>query len=193
MKRFTKTRTMAKDYKAEYAANKPIQAIQTRYKGHYFRSRIEARWAVFYDSLSIEWMYEPEGYVVRGVPYLPDFYIPHLDCFIEIKGAEPTDEEKDKARWLCEVTKKSVYIFFGAMDSSHGDSAIEYMIWTGDDGKQFPVEDTGKAWAKCPKCGDSGITHCGDPGRLPCGCDGVRHEYHPRILIALEEAQSYRF
>lgn len=130
-------------------------------------------------------MYEPEGYLVREVPYLPDFFLPDQDFFIEVKGARPTDGEQDKARWLCEVTRKRVYIFFGAMDSS---SAIEYIIW-GD----CVSEDEGKSWAKCPKCGETGITHGGDPSRLPCGCDGVRHEDHPRIIAALECAQSYRF
>lgn len=31
-----------------------IQAIQTRYAGHHFRSRLEARWAVFFDYLGVE-------------------------------------------------------------------------------------------------------------------------------------------
>lgn len=168
-----------------------IQAIQTRYKGHHFRSRIEARWAVFFDELRINWMYEPEGYIVRGVPYLPDFYLPVQDCFIEIKGPEPTDFERDKARWLCESSKKDAYIFFGAMDSCN---AIEFKMWRPPgETEAFPCEDEGKMWSKCPKCGDCGITHAGDPTRLPCGCDGVKAEYHYQLLSALETAQSYRF
>lgn len=39
-----------------------IKAIQTRYKGYNFRSRLEARWAVFFDALGIKWEYEPEGF-----------------------------------------------------------------------------------------------------------------------------------
>lgn len=38
-----------------------MQAIQTRYKGYHFRSRLEARWAVFFDTLGILWEYEKEG------------------------------------------------------------------------------------------------------------------------------------
>ncbi len=30
-----------------------IKAIETRYKGYRFRSRLEARWAVFFDALSV--------------------------------------------------------------------------------------------------------------------------------------------
>lgn len=43
-----------------------IQAIETVYKGYHFRSRLEARWAVFFDTLGIEWEYEKEGYDLRG-------------------------------------------------------------------------------------------------------------------------------
>jgi hypothetical protein len=39
-----------------------IKAIETRYKGYRFRSRLEARWAVFFDALGVEWEYEKEGF-----------------------------------------------------------------------------------------------------------------------------------
>lgn len=51
-----------------------IKAIETRYKGYRFRSRLEARWAVFFDALGIKWEYEPEGFELPdGTRYLPDF------------------------------------------------------------------------------------------------------------------------
>lgn len=53
-----------------------IKAIQTKYKGYHFRSRLEARWAVFFDALGIEWEYEPEGFELSdGTRYLPDFWL----------------------------------------------------------------------------------------------------------------------
>lgn len=64
-----------------------IQAIETRYAGCRFRSRLEARWAVFFDHLGITWEYEPQGYLVGGKPYLPDFRIPELDLWVEVKGS----------------------------------------------------------------------------------------------------------
>jgi hypothetical protein len=48
-------------------------AIQTWYKGYKFRSRLEARWATFFDSLKLDWEYEVQGYLLDGTPYLPDF------------------------------------------------------------------------------------------------------------------------
>ena len=50
-----------------------IKPIETEYKGYRFRSRLEARWAVFFDACGFKWDYEPEGYEVGGVKYLPDF------------------------------------------------------------------------------------------------------------------------
>ncbi len=53
-----------------------IRPIQTEYNGYLFRSRLEARWAVFFDACGVEWEYEPEGYELgNGIRYLPDFLL----------------------------------------------------------------------------------------------------------------------
>lgn len=56
-----------------------IKAIETKYKGYRFRSRLEARWAVFFDAMGYKWEYEPEGFDLDGVYYLPDFRIAEKD------------------------------------------------------------------------------------------------------------------
>jgi hypothetical protein len=67
-----------------------IRAIETSYAGHHFRSRLEARWAVFFDKLGIHWEYEPQGYLVgpERKPYLPDFWLPKQGLWVEVKGSE---------------------------------------------------------------------------------------------------------
>lgn len=51
-----------------------IKAIETIYNGYRFRSRLEARWAVFFDAMGIKYDYEPEGFSMDyGIRYLPDF------------------------------------------------------------------------------------------------------------------------
>lgn len=62
-----------------------IKPIETIYKGYRFRSRLEARWAVFFDQLAIKWQYEVEGFDLPGGRYLPDFYLPDYKCYFEIK------------------------------------------------------------------------------------------------------------
>lgn len=78
-----------------------IQAIETHYAGHRFRSRLEARWAVFFDHMGIEWQYEVEGFNVSQrlsgcgegrFPYLPDFWLPGLGLWVEVKGSLTHDE-----------------------------------------------------------------------------------------------------
>lgn len=69
-----------------------IEAIETEYKGYRFRSRLEARWAVFFDACGIKYQYEPEGFKAEdGTMYLPDFYLPDFDVYCEVK---PCTEEK---------------------------------------------------------------------------------------------------
>lgn len=63
-----------------------IKAIDTVYNGYRFRSRLEARWAVFFDTLGIEYEYEPEGFDLGEAGwYLPDFYLRKQNLWLEIK------------------------------------------------------------------------------------------------------------
>lgn len=95
-----------------------MKSIETFYKGCKFRSRLEARWAVFFDSLKIIWEYEKEGFVLStGERYLPDFWLPQLDCFFEVKGAEPTDAERKKAFRLSAESRKLVILASGTMNT----------------------------------------------------------------------------
>ena len=65
-------------------------AIETRYAGCKFRSRLEARWAVFFDTLGVRWEYEKQGYEreVAGEVFrwLPDFELPDMDVLVEVKS-----------------------------------------------------------------------------------------------------------
>ena len=61
-----------------------ITPIETRYMGHYFRSKAEARFAVFLDCLGVKWDYEPQGFDLgNGLKYLPDFKIYNVEIWDE--------------------------------------------------------------------------------------------------------------
>ena len=78
-----------------------IKAIETVYNGYRFRSRLEARWAVFFDAVGIEYEYEPEGLILSdGTPYLPDFYLPKFHSYFEVKSRhiKGTPAEKEARR-----------------------------------------------------------------------------------------------
>jgi hypothetical protein len=66
-----------------------VKPIETRYKGYRFRSRLEARWAVFFDQLGVQYEYELEGFSLpSGAAYLPDFFLPALGVHVEVKPTE---------------------------------------------------------------------------------------------------------
>jgi hypothetical protein len=94
-------------------ASRHIAAIPTKYAGCQFRSRLEARWAAFFDLCGWKWDYEPVD--LNG--YIPDFVLgfdgawPDKDLKIlcEIKPAfsiEEMDEAMskiDNAGWPTEA------------------------------------------------------------------------------------------
>jgi hypothetical protein len=89
-----------------------IKAIPTRYKGYHFRSRLEARWAVFFDVLDIKWEYEPEGFDLPSGRYLPDFRLPETRRWIEVKGATPSKSEIERCFEFAERQYELDWSFF---------------------------------------------------------------------------------
>jgi hypothetical protein len=78
-----------------------IKAIETVYNGYRFRSRTEARWAVFFDALGIKYEYEAEGYDLGALGwYLPDFWLPDAGWHIEVKPANVYSKELERAQYF---------------------------------------------------------------------------------------------
>lgn len=105
-----------------------IKAISTSAYGCYFRSRLEARFAVFFTKTGWEWQYEPEGYQLPSGFYLPDFWVkmPDGDRFVEVKQFDPTDLERTKAQELANCSGHNVTILthqYLAFLATHGDKA----------------------------------------------------------------------
>jgi hypothetical protein len=73
-----------------------MKPIETVYKGYRFRSRLEARWACFFDAMGFGWTYEPEGFVLAdGTRYLPDFLIDDK-LYAEVKPGKLNVDERRK-------------------------------------------------------------------------------------------------
>lgn len=180
-----------------------IRAIETRYGGCRFRSRTEARWAVFFDALGIAWEYEREGYELPSGRYLPDFWLPQIQgnpglveneigVWFEVKGVLPTDHEKRLGSELRIVTQHQVYIAIGQPfdpDFVPERAAAIQTEWPDWDGMHW--------WTWCPRCSRVGITLMGDTCDLLCGCN-EGHGYGLRgrsdvIINAVNEARSARF
>jgi hypothetical protein len=101
-----------------------VKPIETIYKDYRFRSRLEARWAVFFDTLDVKYIYEKEGYDLGEFGwYLPDFWMPHYPdsdiddgktgIFVEIKPVKATEREYAMAFALAEQSGQNVFLFQG--------------------------------------------------------------------------------
>lgn len=185
-----------------------IQAIETRYAGCRFRSRLEARWAVFFDALGITWEYEPQGFELPSGRYLPDFQLyglggdgsPAESVWFEVKPpVQGFTKERGDERWhhLAEASNVPLIAAFGlprpdgdvVWGSSHCDGWMELFCGAG--------WDNGRAFCTCPTCGRLGITFEGRGSRV-CGHDPNADKYpntadDPRILAAYTAARSARF
>jgi len=169
-----------------------IAAIQTQYNGVLFRSRLEARWAVFFDTLPIKYSYEPQGYSLPSGNYLPDFYIPNQPrfkhknngLFVEVKGVA-TDKSHNV---LDELAMHTGIDCVMVGDIPYGDDNQEdwlpessfrpaldkewMVVSRYDDGRIGPVvgSDNPYVWCQCPFCGMFGFEFDGRSSRIGCGC-----------------------
>jgi hypothetical protein len=161
-----------------------IRPIETKYKGCLFRSRTEARWAVFFDAARIEWQYEVQGFDINGTRYLPDFWLPRLKCFAEVK---PDKESATQAESLLRaLSAGSSYPAILLIERPGEQPLMPWMM----------KEDTRNwvSWRQCIFCGRVGLSN------LPCpGCPDDFEVVHvsdrsdARIEHAIEQARSARF
>lgn len=93
--------------------NKNMKSIETIYKNTRFRSRLEAKWALFFDELGIEWDYECEGFESRGIRYLPDFFLPEIELLFECKPYAPSREDFVKSAIGVEASKRTLVLSWG--------------------------------------------------------------------------------
>lgn len=171
-----------------------INAIPTEYRGTTFRSRTEARWAVFLDELDIQWQYEAEGYQLDSGQYLPDFWLPDIDGFLEVK---PSSDEWDDPRFdeLARLTGKRVYVTAGAPqrpwdDKSPPEPGMACVFPEGGYDLYF-------YFCVCDECGKWDIQFDGRSARIDCRChpggvDGKDYTGH-RANFAAKRAAEFNF
>ena len=141
---------------------------EINYDGYRFRSKIEAQWYVYFKTLGIECFYEPETISLelsngKIMNYLPDFFLPELDAYVEIKlEASPTTEECMKCHLLATQTGKNVYMFYEQIGKKNTNGYM-YMKNTG---AFMPLQ----RFTQCPKCRGFDIAYQGRVVGMKCGC-----------------------
>lgn len=168
-----------------------IQPIETRYNGYRFRSRLEARWAVFFDTLGVRYEYEKEGYELGELGYyLPDFWLPVQQLWVEIKGKAPTDEEVQRLLKLAgSVQWCDAILFSGPIPAGSEQARIASsewpVIWSARyvEHSYFPNI--------CARCGGMALSNDYQMDLL-CGCGRPIPDYS-RLNTAYVAARSARF
>lgn len=185
-----------------------LTPIETAYAGCLFRSRLEARWAVFFDTLKLNWSYEPEGYVLRhGEWYLSDFYIEKIG-HLEIKPTRELARQESGWRRLGDalhVFNQSAYCLYGNIPAPE--------MWYEAKGLSIgglgdndsvgawyaPDAEAVYWWALCPHCGQIGIAYEAEYPRLRC-CEQARNDPDrswnaavSKFVVAAIAARSARF
>lgn len=155
-----------------------IRPIETEYKGYRFRSRLEARWAVFFDALDVRYEYELEGFEMPGgIRYLPDFYLPDVDggIYVEVKG-DMNDYDYRKVEAFWEYSETPLYVVGGIPDQDDLDNDDIYGYVDKHDrcfGYGYKgFWDWPYLFCVCPACGKVGVAFDGRGWRV-CG---TRHK-----------------
>lgn len=172
------------------------RVLPTRYGGIKFRSRTEARFAVFLDALQVSYEYEPEGYHLGHLNYLPDFFIRSWDLYLEVKGTPPTPDEIAKARMLVGATQKKILLVIGDPGQRNGLLFLPAAADAPGIPTAFP--------AVCRHCSALVLTYrYGDHGHGclpisgPCGapdrCGDHFTTYGAGLEIAIDAARTHRF
>jgi hypothetical protein len=125
------------------------KGTEAAYSGKIFRSRLEARWALMLDLADVDWDYEPCHYrLTNSLWYLPDFWLPDLEIWLEVKG-EPFLDADSMAKVLNAVAgpnpipsrnrphdPSQVIIFGGDIHPAPaGSHPVHTMVTNGGDGQ----------------------------------------------------------
>jgi hypothetical protein len=122
-----------------------IQPLPSEYAGQRFRSRLEARFAYYFDLLEIQWEYEPEGFALPSRNYCPDFLC-NNHFYVEVRpdGTSFCETSVTLAE-LCLATRKEVYFMKGLPQTNRVVSGRYYddMLYAHAEGFRFDLEPDG--------------------------------------------------
>lgn len=181
-----------------------MRPIPTVFNNVLYRSRTEARFAVMATSLGLQANYEVEGFEKEGVggdKYLPDFYMPAFDLWVETKPDEPT-----RAEWAThkEFSKAKRHAFF--IGWPHYDGALDTFNYKFSRHDEAMSRTTEYLLAVCESCSTMSIVpgewrtinaapSPADPLCSMCECiqKGTARFSDARIMGALHLASSFNF
>lgn len=137
------------------------------HRGWMMRSHTELLWARVFDAAQIQYLHEPGLFNTPHGWYLPDFYMPNIDVYVEIKGKEPTEIEKEKAAAVILATGRPLVIISGKPNADRGGfcSCMAHFKIR-DKWVEMPMCDYDQIYLRC--MGEiewNRLIHAGMPGR----------------------------
>lgn len=173
-----------------------MKPIPTTYKGRTYRSRLEARWALFYERLNFNVVYEPFTIENNDLSYTPDFWVLRgfentIPVLIEIKPIAPN---KEYIEYLCQIhdpEKSDILICIGDPNLTQPKGIWIQGVKT-KEGKKETHINFGFVGFRCPKCGRYTINDLYD-GNLYLSCDRYHNLSTGRNTPAAEYAKDFRF
>ena len=149
-----------------------LWGVPTEYHGTNFKSRIEAEVAQLLDRMKIKWNYEPKSFLLNnGKHYWPDFYLPDLKTWVEVKGTRQAADDNMETFKMFVFEKKTEMVVLG----------YDFSLWLSHVPAQWVVcakneknlSEEGLYIGHCSHCGS--FFFCGDQGIYHCRkCD--KHE-----------------
>tara|TARA_Y100000996_G_scaffold290929_1_gene229941 strand:+ start:337 stop:888 length:552 start_codon:yes stop_codon:yes gene_type:complete len=142
-----------------------IPVNQQVYDGYQFRSTLEARYAFVFNHYKLDYDYEPKMFEFplsetspllpthpsKTIKYIPDFFLPQLNAWIEVKPYFPKPIEMLKAFLVAVETQQKVFICW-----NHKKGYIIAIIPPNDDpvlGRQDSTEfELGYSFKRCSVC-----------------------------------------
>lgn len=88
------------------------QSTPTWYQGVCFRSCLEARWAATFDQFGIQWKYEATRLELVSGGYTPDFWLPKLKWWVEVKP-KPEAAEIGRYKEAVQLDRRPFLVLVG--------------------------------------------------------------------------------
>jgi hypothetical protein len=154
-----------------FSRNSEADEAASIYRGIRYRSKRHAQWAVFFDALGLDHVYEPRAFRFgRGVSLTPDFWLPELNAWLIVKSVDAVIRDVD--RWKAELFSRE---------------HPEFRVWLSNGvprAGEWHLEQLGPTPVKCGML----LADANDPSRMIWVC-GANDEHATKLVFdAIETA-----
>lgn len=174
-----------------------MKAKKTVYNGYEFRSKLEAKWAVFFDLCGIKYDYEPEAFICfDGSQYTPDFYLHDVKLrsdfvngvYVEIKPQGYNDSDHKYQERISSAVDTLIVLVGDPVYSTDQTENPNYQY--------SPIWDNGMVLLYCDNCNeykfDYGVSSKYRCNKCNC-CMSDGGMYNSKIRSNASIARKYKF